>query len=204
MYSSTSNFAHASVIDKFLQPRSVFEAVPFPTWEHPEFAFRLVCREDLIHWFDYLRSEQLAPMISWKVKSPEDLLSFVVGEEWRQAQQQFKFAICERASNKFIGSIGFHSIAHTHQTAEVAYDLSPEYWGRGIMASACAALCNWGLETVHLQRIQATVIATNQLSLRVLERNGFNKEGLLKNFRIVNGASRDYWMLSKLPSTHDK
>ena len=205
MYSaSLQNFTNVKLIDSFLRARSLFEQVPFPTWKHPEFEFRLIKNDDLRYWCNYLQSAELASIISWQVKSANDLLSFVSGEDWRHAQQQFKFAISSRSDDKFIGSIGFHSISQTHRTAEIAYDLSPEYWGKGIMASACAAFCNWGLHEVKLQRIQATVIDTNLPSLRVLERNGFNKEGLLRNFRSVRGAARDYWMLSKLPNNQVK
>lgn len=158
--------------------------------------------EDLENWCEYLQSAKVASLISWQVRSAQDLSSFANGEDWRNAEHQFKFAISERASGKFVGSIGFHSIAHTHRTAEVAYDLSPAYWGRGIMTSACLALCDWGHAHIKLNRIQATVVDTNQASLRVLDRNGFHKEGLLRNFRTLHGQTRDYWMLSKLPTPH--
>ena len=55
-----------------------------------------------------------------------------------------------------------------------------------------------GLRDLGYARIQATVLDTNQASLRVLERCGFQREGLLHAYREVAGASRHFWIYAHL------
>ena len=54
-----------------------------------------------------------------------------------------------------------------------------------------------GLRDLGYARIQATVLDTNQASLRVLERCGFQREGLLHAYREVAGASRHFWIYAR-------
>ena len=55
----------------------------------------------------------------------------------------------------------------------------------------------WALRDLGYARIQATVLDTNQASLRVLERCGFQREGLLHAYREVAGASRHFWIYAR-------
>ncbi|WP_201282273.1 GNAT family N-acetyltransferase [Chromobacterium phragmitis] len=54
-------------------------------------------------------------------------------------------------------------------------------WGSGIATAACACLLQWGHCHIGLARIQATVLPENARSIRVLERVGFQREGLLRS-----------------------
>jgi ribosomal-protein-alanine N-acetyltransferase len=59
-------------------------------------------------------------------------------------------------------------------------------------------LTEWALTHAGLLRVQATVLTTNTRSVRVLERCGFDREGLLRRYRLVRGAPGDFWMYSRL------
>ncbi|WP_146042156.1 GNAT family N-acetyltransferase [Chromobacterium sinusclupearum] len=65
-------------------------------------------------------------------------------------------------------------------------------------AAACASLLRWRHRHVGLVRIQATALPANHRSIQVLERNGFEREGLLRSYRKVRGPSRDFWMYSHI------
>ena len=49
-----------------------------------------------------------------------------------------------------------------------------------------------------LVRIQATVIIDNERSIKVLERCGFKREGLLKQYEVVEGEHKDYYMYARV------
>ncbi len=57
----------------------------------------------------------------------------------------------------------------------------------------------WAHAHVGIARVQATVLDSNARSLRVLERCGFRREGLLRSYRMVRGTPGDFWMYSHLP-----
>ncbi|MBA2628637.1 MAG: GNAT family N-acetyltransferase, partial [Rickettsiaceae bacterium] len=49
-----------------------------------------------------------------------------------------------------------------------------------------------------LVRIQATVITDNEKSIKVLERCGFEKEGFMKKYEVVEGQHKDYYMFGRV------
>ena len=63
-------------------------------------------------------------------------------------------------------------------TAELGYWLNPSYWGHGIMTEAVLRLCQEAFLQSEIVRIQAEVFASNHASVRVLEKCGFQREGI--------------------------
>ncbi len=70
-----------------------------------------------------------------------------------------------------------HNWSHHHHKAEVGYDLAHAFWGRGIASETLQAIISFSFKTLKLNRIYANTIADNRESVRLLERNGFKREG---------------------------
>ena len=62
----------------------------------------------------------------------------------------------------------------------IGYYLAEKYWNKGIAAEAVQMLTSFLFETVLVNRIQAEVMPANEASKRVLTKNGFKKEGLIR------------------------
>jgi len=79
------------------------------------------------------------------------------------------------------GGIGLHRregvFAHT---GVIGYWLGEAFWGRGLASAALAAVCHHAFATLGLVRLEAAVFARNPASMRVLEKNGFQREGVLR------------------------
>lgn len=135
---------------------------------------------------------------SWNVQAQSELEHYAWQPEQFTEVSALRFAIADRDSDRLLGTIGFHTVSSVNASAEMAYDLSPAAWGLGIATAACASLLKWGHGQVGLARIQATVLPENTRSIRVLERVGFQREGLLRSYRKVRGPSRDFWMYSHI------
>ncbi len=84
------------------------------------------------------------------------------------------------------------------RTAEVGYWLGPEYWGRGIATAALERICRYGFEELGLLRIFATPIAWNPASFRVLEKAGFQREGIMRNACVKDGKVADMILYAKI------
>lgn len=167
-----------------------------PDGSAPSIELRAINAADLISWFEYLTQEEIRQYTSWNVTSPADLQQFIRRPDWSDPSAQIKFAIANKQNDQLIGTIGFHTISQANQSAEIAYDLNPVFWGQGIATTACQVLTCWAHQHAHFQRIQATVLDNNIKSRRVLEKCGFSLEGHLKKYRKVRGQARDYWMFS--------
>jgi RimJ/RimL family protein N-acetyltransferase len=82
--------------------------------------------------------------------------------------------------------------------AEVGYWLGREYWGRGISSAAVQIIVRHGFRDLGLLRIFAGVYANNPASRRVLEKNGFELEGVARQAIVRNGHILDAWMMARL------
>jgi RimJ/RimL family protein N-acetyltransferase len=83
--------------------------------------------------------------------------------------------------DSLIGAIGFDNLVKGHR-AELGYWLAKPYWGQGIMSSVVRCACQVAVSEWQLVRITAIVFENNLASVRVLEKNGFVHEALLKKY----------------------
>ena len=79
-------------------------------------------------------------------------------------------------------------------TAEMGYYIAEPYWGKGIMTEAVSQMCAYIFEHTDIVRIFAEPYAHNSASCRVLEKSGFQFEGVLRQNAIKNGQSLDMKM----------
>lgn len=68
-----------------------------------------------------------------------------------------------------------------HRCGELGYWLGEEYWNHGIATHAVQLLCERVFRETGLVRIQAEVLSNNPGSIRVLEKNRFQREGYFCN-----------------------
>jgi [ribosomal protein S5]-alanine N-acetyltransferase len=167
-----------------------------PLLDHPLATLREMRAEDLEPMFRILSQPAVVEHTSWNVTAPSDLQAY--GTQERSAGSMTRFAIVRRDGGAFVGSAGFHSVSAVNRTAEIAYDLAPEVWGHGIARAACEALVRWAFLHVGLLRVQGTTLVTNTRSQRVLEACSFEREGLLRRYRLVRGTPGDFWMYSRI------
>jgi [ribosomal protein S5]-alanine N-acetyltransferase len=167
-----------------------------PLLDHPLASLREMRAEDTLPMFHILSQPAVYEHTSWNITSVSDLQAY--GAQERSPGSMTRFAIVRRNGGEFVGSAGFHSVSPANRTAEIAYDLAPEVWGHGIAHAACEVLTRWAFLHVGLVRVQGTTLVSNTRSQRVLEACGFEREGLLRRYRMVRGTPGDFWMYSRL------
>lgn len=98
-----------------------------------------------------------------------------------------------------VGGIGFKlgtDIARL--SVEMGYWLAEPLWGRGLTTRAVTAASEWAFDGYKIIRIFATVFSHNVASMRVLEKSGFEREGVLRRSAIKNGMILDQVLYAKL------
>lgn len=108
------------------------------------------------------------------------------------------WAIALKGSDKMIGTVGFNQISFNNARADISYDLNPDFWGQGIMTKSIKAILKYAKNTAFIIRVQATVVTTNERSIKLLENLAFKKEGLLEKYEFVNGEYTDYYMYAAI------
>ena len=121
-----------------------------------------------------------------------DFLDFAHSQE-----PECSFAI--EYGDEAVGGVGFlvgRDIAR--MSAEMGYWLSEEFWGRGIATRAVSAMSEWAFDNYKLARVFAMAFAHNTGSIRVLEKSGFVREGVMRRSAIKNGVILDQILFAKV------
>ena len=106
--------------------------------------------------------------------------------------------------NEAIGSISLmlgDDIAR--RSAEVGYWIGQPFWGRGIAADALRAATHYAFTTLGLARVFAVPFATTTRSVRVLEKAGYVREGLMRRSALKHGELLDQWLYAAYDSGVD-
>lgn len=124
----------------------------------------------------------------YRTQDFDDWLDHVETETQRLGEPA-NFAIRD-ADGGLIGGIGFDAIVRGH-CAEIGYWLASPWRGRGAMMRVVAVACADAVARFDLVRITAHVFEFNVASARVLEKNGFRCEGLLRKRALKDGRFLD-------------
>jgi ribosomal-protein-serine acetyltransferase len=114
-------------------------------------------------------------------------------EEWEE-QSAFNFGIWFKDDEKFIGHISIKNIDWIIPRGEIAYVISEEYEGRGLMTEALTAIIKFSFENLSLNRLFLRVLTSNIRSYELAERCGFSREGTLrKDHKTYDGGLVDLY-----------
>ena len=107
------------------------------------------------------------------------------------------FAVVDAETDALLGSVGFW--LEDHDRAGFGYWTSKEARGRGVATRALQLLTRWAAREHDLARLQLMVEPANAASIRVAEKAGFQREGLLRSYLDLKGTRRDVYLYSLLP-----
>ena len=94
--------------------------------------------------------------------------------------------------DEVIGGIGFlHRDNVFRKTMEIGYWLGEAHWGRGVVTQAVQAMIDYIFKKFDIACIEGRVFGWNVGSMRVLEKVGFEKEGILKKRVFKDGEYTD-------------
>jgi len=94
------------------------------------------------------------------------------------------WAMMPKDSTQMIGSICLWNLEKERSKAEVGYSMHPDYYGKGLMQEAMAAVLNYGFGTMKVKVMEAITNRDNARSRRLLERNNFTRDAQLEKERV--------------------
>ncbi|MGE7625367.1 GNAT family N-acetyltransferase [Viridibacillus sp. NPDC096237] len=170
----------------------------FPIIETKRLILRQVTTEDAEDLFTYLSDKDVVKHMGLEpFKTVND-----VWDEIRWYDSIFKegtgirWGITLKDSGKVIGSCGFLNMLTKHYRTEVGFELSKDYWGKGIASEALEAVVKYGYQHFQLERIEALIEPNNLPSQKLVEKQGFKREGLLRHYEFTCGKFDDLYMYS--------
>jgi len=164
-----------------------------PTLETPHLLLRAVRLDDATDQWIFTRDPIVAELGMWQpLPTLQENIQDVADTLARYAAgQPTEWGIQHRADHRLIGRCGFVRYRPEHHNAEVGYALARAYWRQGLMTEALDAVVACGFRMLSLHRIEATCLADNAGSIRLLEKAGFQREGTAREAYHHQGIYKD-------------
>ena len=177
----------------------------FPIIETGRLILREVTSTDSTNMLTYLSDEMVMKHMGLvPFQTEEDVLDEI---SWYQSIFEegtgIRWGITLKDSGEVIGSCGFLNRLSKHHRADVGYELSKDFWGKGIASEALEAVVRYGFQHFQLERIQALIEPNNLPSQKLVEKIGFKREGLLRHYEFTCGKFDDLIMYSILKEDLD-
>ncbi|MHA7173186.1 GNAT family N-acetyltransferase [Arthrobacter monumenti] len=118
--------------------------------------------------------------------------------DWVQRQRErhldgigFSFAVADLVTDRAMGGVGLWVTELSEGRATAGYSIVPVERGKGAAAAALMAVTEFAWTIPQLYRVELYIEPWNTASIRVAERAGYLREGLLRSHQEIGGSRRD-------------
>ncbi|HEY5561373.1 MAG TPA: GNAT family protein [Clostridiaceae bacterium] len=121
----------------------------------------------------------------------------------RKEDKIYSFGIYLKDNGKLVGDVSlYHIFRGPLQRCLIGYSLDKQYNGRGYTTEAVSLAVEFAFNELKLHRVEAGVMLSNIGSVRVLEKVGFNREGIEQKGVKINGQWEDHQIFAIISDTN--
>lgn len=153
-----------------------------------------------------LRRESRAFLTPWEPTWPADDLTRPAfrrrlrryADERRQ-DLAYPFFVFRTADEALVGGLTLSNVRRgVAQTCTLGYWMGQRHAGQGYMSAAVRAVLPHAFSHLRLRRVEAACLPHNEPSIRLLERTGFRREGLAREYLCIDGVWQDHLLFAVL------
>lgn len=123
-------------------------------------------------------------------QSAADIIEFVKNKA--ASADEYLFGIFLGEDGRHVGNIKLGPVRHAHRLAEVSLVIGArDAQGKGIGKASIAAVSEFGLRTLGLRKLTATIYADNIPSIRAFAGAGWRQEAVLPQHYLHDGLPMD-------------
>jgi [ribosomal protein S5]-alanine N-acetyltransferase len=162
----------------------------FPFIQTDEITLRKIEKSDLDNLYFIYCNEVLFKYTPGVVKKNKATVENMISHFERDfyKKKTIFLAICLNEDLKrIIGVVEIFDFDAKVNMVTIGYRLNEDYWGHGYATKTVEALCDYLINTIGINRVQAFVMLVNIKSIKVLERSGFTKEGTIRQGVVWTG-----------------
>jgi RimJ/RimL family protein N-acetyltransferase len=145
---------------------------------------------------------ELSPWMPWAHSdySTDDTRAWVEQqpERWERGTD-YNFTIRESSTGMHLGGCGLDGIQVDFKVANLGYWVRTSRTRQGIATTVTGILARFAFDELKLNRVEIVIAVGNKASLRVAEKAGAVKEGILRNRLTLPGGPSDAVMHSLIP-----
>ena len=157
-------------------------------------------RRDAIEWSslrlaneDWLRPWEPTSAASWQARHTPAAFRGMRRMMASRARQGTSLPFAVRVDGRLAGQVTVDNIVRgALRSGSLGYWIDRSAAGRGVASLAVALVCDHAFGPAGLHRLQADIRPENLPSQRLVERLGFQREGLLRRYLDIDGAWRDH------------
>lgn len=112
------------------------------------------------------------------------------------------WAICDQATESFVGAGGLNDLSREHGKAEIGFWLLPDYWGKGYMQEGMRTILDHAFGPMGLHRIEGYVFSGNANCKKAMDRLNFQLEGTMRECEIKNGERMSVDIYARLATDY--
>jgi [ribosomal protein S5]-alanine N-acetyltransferase len=133
----------------------------------------------------YANDAEVTRYLSWRAYDRVEPLAAFLGDcaaHWERGDGPLAWLLSLKGTTTPIGSIGV--TLESGGKAMFGYVLGKKFWGHGFAAEALTFLVDWAMREPRLWRAWAFCDTANLASIRVMEKAGMVREGLLRRWHV--------------------
>lgn len=110
----------------------------------------------------------------------------------------YPFFLFSKDADQLLGAVTLANVRRgVADTATLGYWIGSTHARQGHMTKALAALLPYAFRALNLHRIEAACLPTNQASISLLQRSGFEREGYARSYLRIAGRWEDHILFAK-------
>ena len=155
----------------------------FPHIVTDEITLRKILDSDLDNLFEIYSNENLFKHSPVMLKKNKNTVANMIGHFERDfhKRKSIFLGICLNGEpNNIVGIAEMFDYSNEVNMITIGYRLNNKFWSKGIATKTVKAMKDYIFNHIGINRIQAFVMPENIKSQNVLQRNGFNKEGIIR------------------------
>jgi ribosomal-protein-alanine N-acetyltransferase len=119
--------------------------------------------------------------------------------EDQRSDMAYPFFIFRKADNALLGGLTLANVRRgCAQACSLGYWMGVSWAHQGYMTAAVRAVVPFAFSTLRLHRVEAACIPGNAASIRLLEKCGFRREGIARQYLCINGVWQDHLLYARL------
>ncbi|MDZ8080888.1 MAG: GNAT family N-acetyltransferase [Nostoc sp. DcaGUA01] len=143
---------------------------------------------------EYASDDEVVRYLTFGPNSEEDTRNFLQREislQTQEPRQHFALAVTLKAQKQLIGICRISTLDTVNKIGSIGYCFIKKFWGQGYATEAVREIISFGFQELGLHRIFATCHPANIASARVMQKNGMQQEGYLREHHWIKGEWRD-------------
>jgi len=185
--------------------RSPFAADPPPTLRDGHAVMRVPDMTDYEQWAA-LRARSRDFLTPWEPVWPANDLTRVafrsrIRQYWRDIDDDaaYPYFIFDAQGEVLVGALTLSSVRRgVAQTGTLGYWIGLPHARRGYMTSAVRLAVDFAFRHLGLHRVEASCLPHNRASINLLQKCGFEREGLARGYLKIAGEWRDHLLFARL------